>query len=39
VTREQSTAEILAELVEQALSAMTARSLAGRPAHWGGTGS
>ena len=39
VTREQSTVEILAELVEQALAAMTARSLAGRPAHWGGTGS
>jgi enoyl-[acyl-carrier protein] reductase II len=39
VTQEQSTAQILAELIDQALSTMTQRSLAGRPAQWGEAGS
>jgi enoyl-[acyl-carrier protein] reductase II len=39
VTREQSTADILAELVDQALGAMIARGQAGRPVQWGEAGS
>ena len=39
VTREQPTVEILTELVDQALAAMTARGLAGRPVQWGEAGS
>lgn len=39
VTQEQSTAEILTELIDQALAAMTARGMSGRPAQWGEAGS
>ena len=39
VTQEQPTAEILTELVDQALAAMTARGMTGRPAQWGEAGS
>jgi len=39
VTQEQATAEILGELIDQALAAMTARGMAGRPAQWGEAGS
>jgi len=39
VTQEQSTTEILSELIDQALAAMTARGMSGRPAQWGEAGS
>jgi len=39
VTQEQPTTEILGELIDQALAAMTARGMSGRPAQWGEAGS